>query len=270
MLDATIAGALMRPTSAAEGLTFLDGALRFLPLHRSILALLVVACIALARRRDLAKSLAKSLPGAPLPILEAWLLAALLTTLVQRSMHIDYINQTLPPALLLSGLCAERAAPEFGRVPEWARLGALALLSLAIALRNFSGDFTNRHPTQAIAEATMAIRATKPSNADRLFAVNRGLWLNAATDLDPPTRFIHPSHTLCEFDRQSGHALSDALAAAPRYIVVADRRLRLSCELPDRWDLITASLRNDYRLIAHAAEGSESYGVYERTQASDR
>jgi hypothetical protein len=210
------------------------------------------------------------LPGAPLLILEAWLLAALLTTLVQRSMHVDYINQTLPPALLLSGLCAERAAPEFGRVPEWARLGALTLMSLAIALKNFGGDFTNRHPTQAIAEATMAIRATKPSNADRLFAVNRGLWLNAATDLDPPTRFIHPSHTLCEFDRQSGHAMSDALAAAPRYIVVADRRLRLSCELPDRWDLITASLRNDYRLIAHAAEGTESYDVYERTRASDR
>jgi hypothetical protein len=235
-------------------------------LHRSILPVFVVACLALLRRR----ALAEALPGAPLAVLEAWLLAALLTTIAQRSMHVDYINQTLPPALLLAGLGAERAAPEFGRAPEWVRLALLALMSLAIALKNFGGDLTNRHPTRAIAEATMAIRATSPSSSDTLFAVNRGLWLNAATDLDPPTRFIHPAHILCEFDRQSGHTLRDALAAAPRYIVVADRRMRLSCERPERWDMITATLRDGYRLIAHAAEDSESYEVYERATTSDR
>ncbi len=265
LIDAVIMGALRRPTSAAEGFTFLDGVLRFMPLHRSILPVFVVACIGVARHRHLAKSL----PGAPLPILEGWLLAALLTTLAQRSMHVDYINQTLPPALLLSGLCMDTAVPEFRRVPKWARLGALALLSLVVGIKNFGGDLTNRHPTQAIAEAAMAIRATKPSGADRLFAVNRGLWVNAATDLDPPTPYIHPSHTLCEFDPRSGHAVSDALAAAPRYIVVADRRVRLSCERSESWDLIAATLRNRYRLIVHAAEDNEFYDVYERNTASE-
>ncbi len=266
LIDDAVMGALVRPASAAEGLTFIDGVLLFFPLHRSILALFVLACLALLRRR----ALAEALPRAPLAVLEAWLLAALLATLVQRSMHAAYISQTLPPALLLAGLCASRATPEFGRAPEWARLGALALMSLAIPLKYFGGDSTNRHPTRAIAEATMAIRATRPSNADRLFAVNRGLWLNAATDLDPPTRYIHPAHTLCEFDRQSGHTLSDALATAPRYIVVADRRVRLSCERSERWDMIAATLRNGYRLIVHAAEDSESYDVYERAKSSDR
>ncbi len=266
VIDAAVIGALVRPASAAEGLTFIDGVLLFFPLHRSILAVFVLACLALLRRR----ALAEALPGAPLAVLEAWLLAALLTTLVQRSMHVDYINQTLPPALLLAGLCAARATPEFGRAPEWARLGALALMSLAIAVKNFGGGLTNRHPTRAIAEATLAIRATRPSNADRLFAANRGLWLNAATDLDPPTRYIHPAHTLCEFDGQSGHTLSDALAAAPRYIVVADRNVALSCERSERWDMIAATLRNGYRLIVHAAEYRESYDVYERATASDR
>ena len=266
LIDDAVIGALMRPASAAEGLTFLDGILLFFPLHRSILGLFVVACLALLRRR----TLAEALPGAPLAVLEAWLLAALLATLVQRSIHVAYVSQTLPPALLLAGLCAARATPEFGRAPEWARLGALALMSLANALGNFGGHLTNRHPTRAIAEATTAIRATGPSGADRLFAVNRGLWLNAATGLEPPTRYIHPAHTLCEFDRQSGDNLTDALAAAPRYIVVADRRVRLSCERSERWDMIEATLRNGYRLIVHAAEDSESYDVYERATASDR
>ena len=227
---------------------------------------MAVACLALLRRR----ALAEALPGAPLAVLEAWLLAALLATLAQRSLHVAYVGQTLPPALLLAGLCAVRATPEFGRAPDWARLGVLAVISLAPALATFGGHLTNRHPTRAIAEATAAIRATGPSASDRLFAVNGGLWLNAATGLDPPTRYIHPSHTLCEFDRRSVEHLRDALAAAPRYIVVADRRARLSCERPERWDMIEATLRDGYRLIAHAADDSESYDVYELVVANDR
>ena len=264
LIDDAIVGALMRPASPAEGLTFIDGVLLFLPFHRNIMVLFVVACLAALRRR----ALGEALPGAPVAVLEGWLLAALLATFVQRSMHVSYISQELPPALLLAGLCAARAIPEFGRAPEWARLGALAVMSLAPALGSFSG--ANRHPTRAIAEAAAAIRATRPSGSDRLFAVNRGLWLNAATDLDPPTRYIHPAHTLCEFDSRSGDTVKDALAAAPRYIAVADRRKRLSCERPERWDRIEATLHKSYRLIAHAADDSEFYDVYERAAASDR
>ncbi len=266
LIDDAVMGALLRPASAAEGLTFTDGVLLFLPLHRTVLALFVVGCLALLRRR----ALAEALPGAPLAVLEAWLLAAMLATLAQRSLHIAYVSQTVPPALLLAGLCAARAIPEFGRAPEGARLAALAAMSLAPALANFGGHWANRHPTRAIAEATAAIRATGPSDADKLFAVNGGFWLNPATGLDPPTRYIHPSHTLCDFDRQGGQNLRDALAAAPRYIVVADRGVRLSCERPERWDLIEATLRSSYRLIAHAADDSESYDLYERATASDR
>lgn len=267
LIDDAVVGALMRPASAAEGLTFIDGVLLFFPTHRSILGLFLVACIALLRRR----ALADALPGAPFAVLEAWLLAAMLATLAQRSLHASYVIQTLPPALLLAGLCAARATPEFGGAPEWARLGALAVISLAPALANFGDRLTrNRHPTRAIAEATAAIRVTRPSGADRLFAVNRGLWLNAATGLAPPTRYIHPSHILCEFDPKSAENLNNALTAAPRYIIVADRRAPLSCERPERWETIEATLRKDYRQIAHAMDDSESYDVYEQAAATDR
>ncbi len=214
--------------------------------------------------------MAKPCPARLSRFFEAWLFAALLSTLAQRSLHVSYISQELPPALLLAGLCAAHGIPELGRTPEWARLSALAVMSLAPALETFSGHWANRHPTRAIAEATAAIRATQPSRADRLFAVNRGLWINAATDLDPPTRYIHPAHTLCEFDRRSGDNVNDALAASPRYIVVADRRQRLSCERPERWDEIEATLHKSYRLIAHAAEDGEFYDVYQRAAARDR
>ena len=265
LIDDAVVGALMRPASPAEGLTFIDGMLLFFPTYRSVLGLFLVACLAILRRR----ALADALPGAPLAVLEAWLLAAVLATLAQHSLHAAYVVQALPPALLLAGLCAARATPEFGRAPEWARLGALAVVSLAPAFASLGGHLANRHPTGAIAEAAAAIRATGPSAADKLFAVNGGFWLNSATGLDPPTRYIHPSHTLCEFDRHSGENLSDVLAAAPRYIVVADRRARLSCEVPERWEMIEATLRKAYRLIAHAADAAESYDVYERTAARD-
>jgi len=266
LIEDAVVGALMRPASPAEGLTFIDGVLLFLPSHRSILALILLAGLAAVRRR----ALAETLPGAPVAAFEAWLLAALLATLAQRSLHVAYVSQELPPALLLAGLSAARAIPELGRTPEWTRLGALALLSLAPALQSFGGHWSNRHPTSAIAAATAAIRATRPTGSDKLLAVNRGLWLNAATDLDPPTRYIHPAHILCQFDGRSGENLDDALAAAPRYVVVADRRQRLSCERPERWDKIEATLHENYRPIAHAAEESEAYDVYERAATSDR
>lgn len=261
LIDDAILGALMRPASPAEGLTFGDGLRLFLPLHRTVLGLMAFACLASIRR----SSLAQAASGTPVALLEAWLLAALLATLAQRSMHVAYVSQALPPALLLASLCVVHAIPELGRTPGWARLGGLAALSLAPALAALGAHRTNRHPTRAIAEATSAIRATKPSSADKLFAVNGdGLWLNAATGLDPPTRYFHPSHTLCDFDGRGGGNLVGALAASPRYIVVADRRARLSCEQPERWSAIDATVRDSYRLITRAADEINSYDVYER------
>lgn len=264
LFDDAIVRAAIRPASPAEGLSFVEGVQLFLPTHRSVLLLFLLAGLAVARSR----MLGVALPRAPVGVFAAWLLAAMVATLAQRSLHVSYIGQELPPALLLAGLCAEKAIPELGRMSGRARLGVLAALTLAPPLGNFGGHWANRRPTHAIAVATAAIRATQPSESDRLFAVNGGMWLNATTDLDPPTKYIHPSHILCPFDGQSEENLDDALAAAPRYLVVANPRKRMSCERSERWEKIDDVLRARYRLVARAADDSDSFDLYERAAAT--
>ena len=54
------------------------------------------------------------------------------------------------------------------------------------------------------------------------------------------------------------------LAARPRYILVADQRLRFGCEKPERWRPIEEALKRDYRLLAHATGERDAYDVFER------
>ena len=182
LIDDAVVGALMRPASAAEGLTFIDGVLLFLPLHRSILGLIrgrlprvaapSRACRRPTRRaargsRSLAACGAARDPGA--------------AVVARRLCQPDV------------AACAAAGGPLRGaRDPGiWsrARMGAVGR-ARRDKPRARTRDFrrppdANRHPTRAIAEATAAIRATGPSAADRLFAVNGGLWLNAATGPRP-------------------------------------------------------------------------------------
>ncbi len=64
LIGDAIVGALIRPSSPAEGLTFIDGVLLFLPSHRSVLPLILLASLAAVRRR----ALGEALPGAPVAV----------------------------------------------------------------------------------------------------------------------------------------------------------------------------------------------------------
>ena len=266
LVDDALLGALARPGSASEGLTFLDGVGRYFLLQKSVAAIFAFACLALLRRR----ALAKTLPAAPLGALEAWFVCASLSILAQRSIAITYVGPTLAPALLLAGLCLTRATHELGRVPLAMRLGALASVSIAIALAYPGNDIGFRQETQALAAAAAAIRASGPTSEDRLYVVNRGAWLYGAVELPPPTKVFYPGHTLCDFQDQGPGLLAEILAAEPRYLVVADRRLHYVCEKPDRWRIVEAVLARSYRRIAHAAGQADSYDVYEAVGAADK
>jgi hypothetical protein len=79
----------------------------------------------------------------------------------------------------------------------------------------------------------------------------------------PPTRYFFPGHTLCDFQQNGPGLLEEVLATAPRYLVVADRRLHYVCEQKDRWRVVDAALKRSYRRIAHAAGEADFYDVYE-------
>jgi len=252
-------GALTRPASASEGLSFLDGLGRFFLLQKSDMVLFALVCLALLRRR----ALAAALPDAPLGALALWFAAAAAGVVVQRSIAVTYLGPTLAPGLLIAGLGLTRAAPELARAPEWARLAGLAIVSVAIALVHPGNDLSARFEGAALAETAAAIRAAGWAPGDRLYVVNRGLWLYGALDAPPPTRFLYPGHTLCDFKDRGPGLVAEILASQPRFVVVADRRIHYVCEQGDRWRAVDSALSASYRRLAHVAGAADAFDVYE-------
>ena len=265
LLADVVGTALQRPANASEGVSFADGIMRFLPLQRCLLPLTVFTLLALWRRR----AIRTAAPDAPFGALAAWLAAACLGVIAQRSLYMQYFAPAVAPALLLASLCAAKALPELARIPEWARLATLAALTLATAFGWPSGDLVRRQDLPALTAAAEAIRASRPAPDDALYVVNRGVWLNSMVDLapPPPKRYYFPYQTLCDFAGGGVSAIVAILAAHPRYLVVADRRLNYYCELKENWRPIDAALSRSYRLIAHAAGKFDSYDVYEAAPA---
>ena len=259
LLGDAVVGALLRPASASEGVTFFDGVGRFFLLQKSAMAVFALVCLALLRRR----ALAAALPDAPLGALALWFAAAAAGVVVQRSIAVTYLGPTLAPGLLIAGLGLTRAAPELARAPEWARLAALAAVSVAIALVHPGNDLSARYEGAALAETAAAIRAAGWTPGDRLYVVNRGLWLYGALDAPPPTRFLYPGHTLCDFKDRGPGLVAEILASRPRFVVVADRRIHYVCEQADRWRAIDAALAASYRRVAHSVGAVDAFDVYE-------
>ena len=172
LIDDAVLGALIRPASAAEGVTLLGGVERYFVLQKSDVAIFGFACIALLRRR----ALRAALPDAPIGALEAWFALATLSILAQRAIAITYLGPTLAPGLLLAGLCLTQAAPELRRIPQAVRLAGLALASVAVALAVPGNLLTMRQQADALAVAAAAIRGSGPREGDRLYVVNRGDW----------------------------------------------------------------------------------------------
>ena len=239
----TVVTALQRPASASEGISFAGGLMHFLPLQQGLLPLTGISLLAALRRRAL-KDAAPELPSGAL---FAWLAAAAVAVLAQRSIFAPYLAPMLAPALLLAGFSTVNALPELARIPASARLALLALLSIAAAFSAPSVDLVKRQDLPALMAAAEAIRASAPSPGDKLYVVNRGVWLNSMVDLAPPTRYFFPFQTLCAFPGVDGDAVAENLAARPRYIAIADRSMKYYCERPESWRLIDAALGASYR-----------------------
>jgi hypothetical protein len=264
LVDDAVLAALGRPSSASEGLSFWGGATRLLPLEKGVLALVAFSCLALLRHG----ALAKALPQSRFAALAAWFLAAQAAILAQRAISTVYLGPLLPPALLLSGLCVTRAAPELARLPRSLRLVALTLATFAFALAQAEADYWTFADSNLVESAAAAVRASGPKSGDKLYVVNRGAWLYAALDLPPPTRYFYTGYTLCNFTQDGATRLDEILASEPRYVVIADRRLKFACEQPARWQAVDVALQSGYQRIAHVVGKADSYDIFERRDPS--
>ncbi len=263
LFEDTVVDALRRP--ATEGIDFLAGILRYLVyLQRPISPLFLLAVYGLFRRRIISAAA----PQVPLGALGLWFASTVLGVWAQRSLYLTYLGPTLAPLLLLAGVCAAKAMPKIAPLPVAFRLAGCGLATLVTVAINWQKDLDARVEDRAIDRAATVIKASGPRPEDRLFAINRTAWLYTASGLSPPTAFIHWEHTLCPFPGAGPRRMAEALAAAPRYIVVSDRtKRRIHCELAESWLLVDAALAN-YRELAHVEGDADSFDVYERRDAS--
>lgn len=258
-----VVDALLRPDSAIERVSFVDGVLRFIVyLARPIEPLLLLAFLALLRRR----AVLAAAPKAPVDALLLWSAAAILSAWAQHSLFRAYLAPALAPCALLANAVVVLAAPELKRVAIPLRMIAVGGLTVASVFLAWKPGLDTVQDTRAVAIAAQAIKATDPSPQDKLFVAGHGLGLYIATDLPPPTAYFHWEHTLCDFPGAGPARLAEALAAKPRYIV-ASARMRYRYERPESWKLVDAALPHSYRLIAHIPGKADFYDIYELVEA---
>jgi 4-amino-4-deoxy-L-arabinose transferase-like glycosyltransferase len=257
MID-TVKLALARSGGGTEGLGPWASLTRFVSLQRFILAPLVLSTITLLRW----KTVRARLPAAPLGLLVGWLGAGAVAVLLQHASYPGYLAAEAPPLLLLSGAGLTVALDELkGLGSLWRILGAAAVTAV-LAYGYVRPD--KGMPEDMAAERRVAdtILAQPPKKNDRLFVVNRGLWLYSLTGRDPPTAYYHPMHTLCDFPGGGSSALAEALTARPRFIVVADNSMHFACERADRWGAISQTLAAHYRKLSHVTGQYDRFDVY--------
>jgi hypothetical protein len=259
LLTDTVKLALARSGGGTEGIGPWASLARFVRLQRYVLAPLALSVLTLLRWRQVRARL----PAAPLSLLASWLGAGALAVLLQHASYPSYLAAEAPPLLLLSGVGLTSALDELKSVEaSWRVLGAAAITTGLV--------YGYMRPDKAVLEDMAAERrvaatilAQPPRTDDRLFVVNRGLWIYALTDHDAATTFFHPMHTLCDFPGGGRSALIQALDARPRFIVVADPSLHFACERADRWVAIRQTLQAHYRQLTRVTGQRDSFTLYE-------
>jgi hypothetical protein len=262
LLTDTVKLALARSGGGTEGLSPWASLIRFVQLQRYVLAPLGLSALTLLRW----KQVRVRLPKAPLGLLASWLGAGAVAVLLQHASYPGYLAAEAPPLLLLSGAGLMVALDELKSVASpWRVLGAAAITTGLV--------YGYMRPDKALLEDVVAERRVAstildqpPRGDDRLFVVNRGLWIYGLSGRDPPTAFYHPMHTLCDFPGAGRSALAEALDARPRFMVIADPSLHFVCERAERWTAIRQTLQAHYRLLAHIAGQRDRFDLYEASR----
>jgi len=227
-----------------------------------VLVLWGCSLLALARWRRLKNSV----PHALLVTAVVWLAAACADVMTARTMFAYYLLATMPPLLLLSGAFAAHALD----VPvRRSRVWQAALLLLVIAwplaadrVALFSTGMAGPDDRMAAERAADSLKQLGLTPGDRVLVVNRGLLTYVAAKTAPPTAYFHPTHLLCVFPTPEADPLGQALAARPRFVVLADPGILRPCELPTRLRRVEAVLKAQYNLVGKVSGSWDHLIIY--------
>jgi hypothetical protein len=262
-LQASVLSAARR--TAGDGVTFAEGLLRFLPMLRPLLPLVVLACFAWTER---AWFRARR-PPAHYARLGGWLVASGSAVLLLRAMYAHYFLMLLPPLVLAASLflaeLTRRADGLRGRAGAAATVAAVWLF--APAWVSVKGEWPSGDRGVAAIIGTLREHGLEPGSRD-LFVVDHELSMHLLTGTVQPTRFAFPQHLVCDFPLPPGvtaeQEIERVMAARPRFVVVTAGRTRFVCTRPERMALIARHLDAAYRRIATIETGWLPVEVWRR------
>jgi hypothetical protein len=236
-----------------EGLARLPGGFRpiWLPLAGAFLTLLRWPAFA---RGALAR---------PLRLCMFWLAGALLAVVAMRAMYDHYFLPLVPPVLLLAGVACFDAL-HFRARAGLARSGLLAAAALCPMVGGFDDWRWRGEDRKAVRAASAAAAAVGMAPGEGALVVNRGVLFYSETGALPAGRIFHPQHLLCDFPGLGGDTLAEAMAERPPFVLLADTRLGMVCEKPERLERLKEALRDNYQLAAHVAGDWDRYDLYRR------
>jgi 4-amino-4-deoxy-L-arabinose transferase-like glycosyltransferase len=265
-LDALISTAVLAAVARVGGnnIVWAEAVLRILPTAKPILPAAVMASVIWAERASL-----RHLPAYPmLRLLGYWALGGFFGALATRVSYWHYYLPLLQPFCLLSGAFITLVVGRLGnrtlrltaRVLILAFAAGYAVLSVAPLF------LAGRVELRAAERATDLMREAGLRSDERILAANRGLAIYLAAGVDPPTKFFHPQHFLCNFPLAGADtALATALDKRPAFILIADPQLHMGCEREDRHAFLRERVARDYCLLGHI-ESELIFGAPEQTR----
>ncbi len=194
-----------------------------------------------------------------------WLAFAFAAVILQRAGYRTYVVPMIAPMLALSAAYVDRLCRRLVPAQRFAAFAAFGVAIYVGALIGHGAAILRKMPvvdTVALGLMSDALQAAHASPDDRLLVLNETPWLNIATDLRPPTAVYHLGHLECDFPGAGVPALQAAFAAKPRFVVLENPNLRLSCERPATADAIAAGLATDYDAIDSGGTKKTRFRLY--------
>ncbi len=253
--------------SQAPAAWYLDALARlghYPALIKPLLAVTCGAALALLRRNKL--NAAFALPIVDLTLV--WYAGAVAGMLVVRSPEAWYAAPLIAPSLILFAAVLCHGIDFKPRVrPLWTAGFVLlaAIQPLAVAAPSLIGHGYLGPPDwrgNQLAARALTNAGLRPD--DNLLVLSRGQYVYLLTGALPRARYFNAMHLLCRFPTPDADPLAAAFATRPKFVVMSDDRLALSCAEGRQLLRIRDILATDYTRIATVTGAWDHFDLYRR------
>jgi hypothetical protein len=247
-----------------DGISFVGGIGRFLPMMKPLLPILLGALLCIPERRRLVRE-----PDfAAVKFIALWAAASAAGIIAMRSMYAHYYLTLVPPLVLATALWLRTIAGGIGRTAVAVLCGVAAIFAIAWA-PIFEIPDMRRAALPDNAAAALVELGLKPG--DGLFVADQDPMIYLLTGARIPTRYAFSQHLMCAFHLPDGRAQEDEIRrimeGKPGFVVISHERQWMLCDLPDHLALVDEYLTRDYDLAKTVDGGRESVDIYRLKEA---